>query len=77
MQELGTTFRKTSSVKNKKRQVENRVRNEDITVSVLGMLLTIWKLAVDSGITRTSVQSILKSHCFLPYNENDFDRHFR
>ncbi|CAH1986436.1 unnamed protein product [Acanthoscelides obtectus] len=68
--ELVAKFRETGSVANKKRNIENPIRNEAIEVRTV------------CGVSRRTVQRILKAHSFHPYkihllqelNEDDFDR---
>lgn len=87
VRELVAKFRETGSVMNKKRQSAHPVVNEPIEVLVLGQVamdntLSTRKLASETGVSRTSVQRILKKHKFHPYkirllqelNEDDFDR---
>lgn len=85
--ELVAKFRETGSVANKKRNIENPIRNEAIEVGVLGQVyvdptLSTRKLDTVCGVSRRSIQRILKAHSFHPYkihlvqelNEDDFDR---
>ncbi|CAH1965519.1 unnamed protein product [Acanthoscelides obtectus] len=85
--ELVAKYRETGSVDNKKRNIENPIRNEAIEVGVLGQVyvdptLSTRKLETVCGVTRRTVQRILKAHSFHPYkihlvqelNEDDFDR---
>ncbi|CAH2003858.1 unnamed protein product [Acanthoscelides obtectus] len=82
-----TKFREAGSVANKKRNIENPIRNEAIEVGVLGQVyvdptLSTRKLETVCGVSRRTVQRILKAHSFHPYkihlvqelNEDDFDR---
>lgn len=84
--ELVAKFRETGSVANKKRNIENPIRNEAIEVGVLGQVyvdptLSTRKLETVCGVSRRTVQRILKAHSFHPYkihlvqelNEDDFD----
>lgn len=85
--ELVRKFRETGSVGNKKRNNERPVRNEAVEVAVLGHValdhrLSTRQLASVSGVSRGSVQRILKHYKFHPYkihllhelHEDDFDR---
>lgn len=85
--ELMSKFRQTGSVANKKRQIENPVRNEAVEVAVLGQViadptLSTRQLAELSAVSQRTVGRILKAHKFHPYkiklvqelNEDDFDR---
>jgi Helix-turn-helix domain (DUF4817) len=85
--ELVTKFRETGSVAIKKRQIEPPVRSEATEVALLGHVeldhtLSTRKLATVSGVSRTSIQRILKYYKMHPYkikltqelNEDDFDR---
>lgn len=85
--ELVRKFRQTGAVTNKKRDNERPVRNEAVEVAVLGHVavdptLSTRQLAAVSGVSRTTIQRILKQHKFHPYkiilshelNEDDFDR---
>ena len=87
VREMVAKFRETGSVHNKKRQLINPVLNEPTEITVLGQVamdstLSTRKLAVATGVSRTSVQRILKKYKFHPYkirlvqelNEDDFDR---
>ena len=87
VRELVAKFRETGSVCNKKRQFENPVLDEPMEIAVLGQVavdrtLSTRQLANVSGVSRTSVQRILKKYKFHPYkirlvqelNEDDFDR---
>ncbi|CAH2009693.1 unnamed protein product [Acanthoscelides obtectus] len=86
-QHENTKFRETGSVANKERNIENPIRNEAIEVGVLGQVyvdptLSTRKLETVCGVSRRTVQRILKAHSFHPYkihlvqehNEDDFDR---
>lgn len=85
--ELVKKFQDTGSVANKKRNIELPIRNEATEVAILGYValdptLSTRKLATVSGVSRTSIQRILKTHKFHPYkisltqelNEDDGDR---
>lgn len=82
--DLVRKFVRTGSVTNSKRATE---RNEVLELAVLGHVsvdptLSTRKLAAVSGVSRTTVQRILKKHKFHPYkislvhelNEDDYDR---
>ncbi|CAH2016536.1 unnamed protein product [Acanthoscelides obtectus] len=67
VQELVAKFRETESVANKKRKIENPIRNEAIEVGVLGQVyvdptLSTRKLVTVCGVSRRTVQRILKAH---------------
>ena len=85
--ELVAKFRETGSVANKKRNIENPIRNEATEVGVLGQVivdptLSTRKLQTSCGVSRRTIQRILKAHNFHPYkihlvqelNEDDFDK---
>jgi len=85
--ELIAKFRQTGSVANKKRNMENPVRNEATEVAVLGEIvmnptLSTRKLSDETGVPRTTVQRILKHNKWHPYKiqllqeltEDDNDR---
>lgn len=85
--QLVAKFRETGSVLNKKRIVENPVRNEAIEVAVLGHIaidptLSTRKVSDVTGVSRRTIQRTLKTHKFHPYkiklvhelNEDDDDR---
>lgn len=87
VRELVAKFRETGSVCNKKRQLQNPVLNEPTEIAVLGQVavdrtLSTRQLAVVTGVSRTSIQRVLKKYKFHPYkirlvqelNEDDFDR---
>lgn len=87
VRELVAKFRESGSVKNKKRQGENPVLNEPVELAVLGQVamdstMSTRQLAVATGVSRTSVQRVLKKYKFHPYkiqllqelNDDDFDR---
>ena len=85
--ELVSKFRETGSVANRKRNIENPVRNEGTEVAILGHVnldptLSTRQLETVAGVSRRSIQRILKDHQFHPYkihlvqelHEDDFDR---
>ena len=85
--ELVAKFRQTGSVANKKRIIENPVRNEAVEVAVLGQVsmnptLSTRKMSDVTGIMRTTLRRILKHYKWHPYkiqllqelNEDDNDR---
>lgn len=70
--ELVAKFRETGSVANKKRNIEDPIRNQAIEVAVLGQVhvdptLSTRKLETVCGVSRRTVQRILKTHSFHPY----------
>lgn len=80
-------FRETGSVANKKHEPEQRQRNEAMQVAVLGHIemdstISTRQLAETSGISRTTIQRILKMNKYHPYkiqliqelNDDDNDR---
>ncbi|XP_066149124.1 uncharacterized protein [Euwallacea fornicatus] len=85
--QLVAKFRETGSVTNKKRNIKNPVRNEAVQVAVPGQVsmdptLSTRKLSDVTGVSRTTVQKILKHNKWNPYkihllqelNEDDNDR---
>lgn len=87
VQHLIEKFRTTGSVNNIKREVNRPVRNETTEVAVLGHVhmdptQSIRKISQSSGVSRSSVHRILKTHKFHPFkmtlvqelNEDDPDR---
>ncbi|CAH2010232.1 unnamed protein product [Acanthoscelides obtectus] len=67
--ELVAKFRETGSVANKKRNIENPIRNEAIEVGTR-------KLETVCGVSRRTVQRILKAHSFHPYKIHLNDRRY-
>ena len=62
-------FRETGSVTNKKRVIQNPVRNKAVEVAVLGDItmeptLSTRKLSDVSGVRRTTIRRILHHHKF-------------
>ena len=85
--ELMRKFVDTGSVQNKKREANQPQRNENVQIAILGHIaidnmMSTRTLSDVSGVTRTTLQRILKMHKFHPYkihlvqqlNEDDGDR---
>jgi ribosomal protein S13 len=80
-------FMETGSVQNIKHERNRPVRNEGVEVAVIGHVLmdnkqSLRQIASASGVSKSSVQRILKEQNFHPYkirlvhelNEDDYDR---
>ena len=70
--DLVAKFREAGSVANKKRNIENPVKNEAVEVGVLGEVsmnptLSTRKLSHIKRVSRTTVQRILKHNKWHPY----------
>lgn len=87
VRKLISKFRETGSVLNRKHERQKTVTNEASQIGVLGHVAmeptsSTRQLSTTSGLSRTSVQRILKTHRFHPYkihlsqqlNEDDPDR---